>query len=268
MCRRLLPGFLDVVSTPVTAVVVPTLGQRPEYLSQSLASIRAAGTSYILMVAPAHFDATELIDSGLLDEKLDETGRSLAAAINQGFAALPDSVQYMSWLGDDDLLMPGALEVTEKFLIEHPRSSAVYGACSYIDETGAQVWENKSGWWAAPLLRIGPDLVPQPGSLFRRSSFEEAGELRTDLGWAFDFDIFIRLSKVGKLSYINQTLAAFRWHADSLSVGQRADSVREASQVRREHLPRWLVPVSGIWEGPVRFATMRAAGLVGRGKDS
>ncbi|MBW8870871.1 MAG: hypothetical protein JF618_01400, partial [Leifsonia sp.] len=55
----------------------------------------------------------------------------------------------------------------------------MYGGCDYIDENGAKVWQNNSGPWAAPLLRIGPDLVPQPGSLFRRSAVEEVGELRT-----------------------------------------------------------------------------------------
>jgi hypothetical protein len=245
-----------------TAVIVPTLGRRAEFLQQSLRSIRAAGDAYVLMVAPAAFDASALLADGLIDEKIDETGRSLAAAINQGFAAVPAETEFLAWLGDDDLLRPGSLTATSEFLASHPKTSAVYGGCDYIDENGTKVWKNDSGPWAAPLLRIGPDLVPQPGSLFRRSSVEQVGELRTDLGWAFDFDFFIRLSKVGRLSYLRQTLADFRWHSDSLSVGQRADSVREASVVRRSHLPAWLRPVSVLWEGPVRWATFRASALV------
>jgi GT2 family glycosyltransferase len=127
------------------------------------------------------------------------------------------------------------------------------------------VWRNSSGRWASPLLHIGPDLVPQPGSLIRRSAWQAVGGVRTDLGWAFDFDLFLKLSKVGTLRFIPVVLAAFRWHADSLSVGQRRDSVREASQVRRDHLPPWIRPISGIWERPVRWATFRASALVERG---
>lgn len=242
--------------------MVPTLGQRPEYLGQSLASIRAAGEAYILIVAPASFDARALLADGLADEKVDETGRSLPAAIEQGFAALPDSVEFMSWLGDDDVLSPGSLSVTSEFLAGHPRTAAVYGRCDYIDEKNRLVWSNRSGAWAAPLLRIGPDLIPQPGSLFRRSSYLKTKGLRTDLGWAFDLDIFLQLAGVGRLSYVKRTLASFRWHADSLSVGQRRDSVREASQVRREYLPRWLRPISGLWERPVQWATYRAGDVV------
>lgn len=249
-----------------TGLVVPTLGRRPEYLETSLASIRAAGESYILLVAPASFDAGELIRRGLVDDKVDEVGRTLPDAINQGFAALPASIEFIAWLGDDDVLRPRSLELTSGFLAAHPKSSVVYGRCEYIDEHGSVIWTNRSGPWAAPLLRVGPDLIPQPGSLFRRSAFEATGGLRTDLGWAFDLDIFLRLSRFGRLSYIRQTLAAFRWHADSLSVGQREGSVREASQIRREFLPGWIRPVSGLWERPVRWATHRAGDLVGGAK--
>jgi hypothetical protein len=245
-----------------TAVVVPTLGQRPEYLEQSLASIRAAGSAWVLVVAPATFDAGDLIARGLIDAKVDETGRSLPAAIEQGFAALPDSVEFMSWLGDDDLLKPEALTVTSDFLATHPKSSAVYGACEYIDENNNRVWINKSGVWAAPLLRVGPDLIPQPGSLFRRSSYLKTSGLRTDLGWAFDMDIFLQLARVGRLSYLKRTLASFRWHTESLSVAQRSKSVAEASKVRKEYLPAWLRPISVLWEAPVRYITFRAGDVV------
>ncbi len=246
-------------------VVVPTLGERQDYLRASLTSIRAAGDAYVAIVAPARFDASELLAAGLADAKIDETGRSLAAAINQGVEALAPGIEFVTWLGDDDLLRPGALGVTEAELRRKPRASAVYGRCDYIDGDGATVWRNSSGSWASPLLHVGPDLVPQPGSLIRRTAWQAGGGVRTDLGWAFDFDLFLKLSKVGRLRYLPVVLAAFRWHADSLSVGQRRDSVREASQVRREHLPRWVRPISAIWERPVQWATVPASALVEKG---
>lgn len=263
--HRSLPGFPKVPAVGRTAVIVPTLGQRPEYLEQSLASIRAAGDAWVLVVAPAQFDASSIIERGLADEKIDEVGRSLPAAIEQGFSTLQDNIEYMSWLGDDDLLSADSLTATTAFLDGHPKTSAVYGRCEYVDENNNQVWVNRSGPWAAPLLRVGPDLIPQPGSLFRRSSYRRTQGLRTDLGWAFDLDIFIQLSKVGRLSYIKRTLASFRWHSESLSVSQRENSVAEASQVRRQHLPRWVRPISGLWEAPVRWITFRAGNVVIKG---
>jgi GT2 family glycosyltransferase len=98
--------------------------------------------------------------------------------------------------------------------------------------------------------------------LFRRSSFEEVGGLDPKFGWAFDFDLFIKLSKLGKARFINQTLASFRWHPQSLSVEFRKKSVAEASMVRVSHLPKGLRPASFFWEAAVRYATLLAGARV------
>lgn len=244
--------------SPKVGLVVPTLGDRPKFLVQCLESIRAAGSVYVLVVAPASFHATELTKSGLIDEVLLDNGTGLPQAINLGVAALPEGIEYVNWLGDDDLLIPDSLVETAAVLVRNPRSPMVYGACDYIDEKGNIILKNQSGSWAVPLLRFGPDLVPQPGALFRRSAFNFVGGLSTEYSLAFDLDLLIRISKIGKPMFINKTLAKFRWHPESLSVAQRNKSVQEASRVRLAHLPSFLRPISFLWEPPVRFATLVA----------
>ena len=239
-------------------IVVPTLGERPDCLKQCLRSIRAAGEAHILVVAPLSLDGTALKSEGLVDAFIVDEGGGLALAINEGIRSLPSSVEYVNWLGDDDLLTLGSLNTTAKILDSETHVVMAFGACDYIDGGENTVWQNNSGPWAVPLLRFGPDLIPQPGALFRRSAFEAAGGLNPDFGWAFDFDLFIRLSKLGKLKYINQTLAKFRWHPESLTVEYRRQSVAEASKVRVSHLPIWLRALSIAWEWPVRQATLIA----------
>jgi GT2 family glycosyltransferase len=238
--------------------VVPTLGQRSDYLEECLSSIRSAGNAHIVLVAPFSFDSEHLRSKGLIDSQAADNGTGLPGAINEGIESLPSFVEYINWLGDDDLLTPDSLLITEQFLDSSPDSVMAFGACDYIDSQGDVVWKNKSGQWAVPLLRFGPDLIPQPGALFRRAAFESVGGLRKDLGWAFDFDLFIRLSKVGKIRYIARTLAQFRWHPESLSVEHRKKSVTEANHVRVSHLPAVLRPISFLWEYPVQQATLVA----------
>lgn len=243
---------------PRVGIVVPTLGERPEYLEQCLRSIRAAGDAHICLVGPKDLDSKNLFSQELIDQVTPDAGGGLASAINAGIASLPETVEYFNWLGDDDLLKPGAIEVARDALATDSGVVAVYAACDYIDDSGAQIWTNKSGKWASRILRFGPDLIPQPGALIRRSAFENIGRLSNNFGWAFDFDMFIKLSKVGKLTYLPVTLASFRWHPDSLSVGQRRKSVSEASEVRKAHLPKLLRAVSELWEFPIRELTYRA----------
>jgi GT2 family glycosyltransferase len=240
------------------AIVVPTLGQRPDYLIECLRSIKSAGSAHICVVAPPSANLSDAESLGLIDQRVDDPKAGLPAAINFGFQYLPPAVQYIAWLGDDDLLEPKSLEITSEVLRNEPKTSAVFGGCHYIDPDGNRILTNKSGKWAVPLISFGPDLIPQPGSLMRRSTFNSFGGLRTDLGWAFDVDLFINLKRHGKVRYLKQPLASFRWHPESLSVGQRDGSVREASQVRIQYLPKLIKPLSVAWEPVLRWATKRA----------
>jgi len=181
-------------------------------------------------VWPADIDETV---RELVDLFVDDPGTGLAAAINCGMAAFPRSVRFMTWLGDDDRLMPEALDVARAALVQNG-SVLAFGQCQYIDENGAPLWLNRSGKWAVQLMRFGPQLVPQPGSLFTRDAFEDVGALDEELRWAFDLDLFLRLRRHGRFTYIGQPLAEFRWHEGSLSVGGREGSVDEASRVRRQ----------------------------------
>ena len=243
-------------------IVVPTLGKRPDYLHQCLSSIRSAGDAYVMLVAPSDFDSTDLHSSGLIDQFVVDPKSGLSAAINLGISELPRDVQFTNWLGDDDMLTPDSLRKTSKVLESNPDVVLVFGSCDYVDKKGEVLWTNRSGQWAVPLLRFGPDLIPQPGALFRRDSFYAIGELSSEFDWAFDFDLFIKLSRIGSVRFIPETVSSFRWHPESLSVEFRAKSVEEASRVRVTHLPaffRWLSP---IWEYPVRQATLIAGSRV------
>lgn len=248
--------------SPKVGIVVPTLGERPDYLQQCLTSIRAAGEAFVVLVAPATFDPSSLKRSGLVDLFVEDPKSGLPQAINAGFRALPSNIELINWLGDDDLLATGSLLKTSQALESDSSLSFVFGSCDYVDPEGNVIWTNKSGQWAVPMLRFGPDLIPQPGALFRKSSFENAGALDSKFGWAFDFDLFIKLSKLGKGKFLNQNLASFRWHPESLSVEFRKKSVAEASAVRLSHLPKALKPVAFIWEWPVRQATLLAGARV------
>jgi hypothetical protein len=243
-------------------IVVPTLGSRINYLHECLMSVRRAGVAHICVVAPVGVDLSSLFDAGLVDHVIEDPRSGLAAAIDAGLRSFPPEISFVNWIGDDDILTENSLDLTSHFLDTHPDVDLVFGSCRYIDELGRLIWTNRSGKWAIRLMRFGPCLIPQPGSLFRRTKYAEVGGLDFRYKWAFDFDLFIKISKSGKLAYLPMELAAFRWHPGSLSVGGRAGSVREASSIRRLHLPVWLRCIASIWERPVQIATQLAGRLI------
>ena len=246
-------------------VVVPTIGERPQYLESTLKSIREAGESFIVLVGRKGFDGSSFQKTGLVDVYVDEDDASVPNKINQGFRALPASIEYITWIGDDDLLAPGALETAVKALNKPEKPVLVFGHCQYIDSDGNDVLVKRSGSWAVPLLRFGPQLIPQPSAFFRRGAFEKVGGLSDKFQFAFDFDLFLKLSKSGKTVFIDQILSSHRWHKTSLTYSRRWDSVKEASAVRVSNLGPVARLFSILWEVPIQLVTYSAGQLLSSG---
>jgi hypothetical protein len=245
-------------------VVVPTMGSRPQFILNCLRSIRESGNAFILIVAPDLELITRSIPPHLYDRLLLDPKLGLPSAINLGIADLPGENEFVTWLGDDDLLEKDSLSYALVPLLEDKACVLSFGGCKYINSNGEVIWSNHSGRYAVPLLRFGPQMIPQPGSLIRRTAFNAVGGLDNQYKWAFDLDLFIRLRQLGRLRFVNQKLASFRWHEGSLSVGGRAGSVREASHIRKNSLPLILRLCSPIWEFPLRKIIMIAGFRISR----
>lgn len=218
-------------------VVVPTMGERLDYLVNSLKSLRAARVHHIAIVCPEPAKLKNQISSELYDSVIADPKTGLAAAINLGISLLPAECKQVAWLGDDDEVLPsGFIEASNK-LAESKAAVAVFGICEYVDSNGHPFWVNKLGVFAIFMLTWGPNRIPQPGSIFTRISFNAVGGLDESLGWAFDQDLFSKLNKNGKILFIERTVSRFRWHNASLSAGQSQRSRNESSQVRLRHTP-------------------------------
>ena len=248
------------VDVPSVVVVVPTLGERVETLRHSLASVRAQSDvlAHLVVVVPEAATEARKIASDLGATVVDDPRRGLSAAVNAGVAARRDE-RFYAWLGDDDLLAEGGLRTLADLLEAEPRAVVAYGACTYIDDADRTIAVSRAGDLATKILGWGPDLVPQPASLTRVDALLAAGEYDESLRFAMDLDMFLRLKRHGLFVSTKQEVAAFRWHADSLTVANRSLSLAESEKVKRRYLPGAARPLSSLWDLPVRWATRVAA---------
>ncbi len=216
-------------------VVVPTLGRRRDYLEACVQSITTQNHQPVIvcLVGPAASAAPD-VARGHGVHFLDQPPSGIGAAVNAGWLAHGSSAEVWAWLGDDDLLEPGAVAAAVR-AIRRPGVVMAYGRCRYIDEHGQTIWTAHPGRLAAANLGGGWDLVPQPGSFALGSAVREVGMVDERLNFAMDYDLFLRLRTVGRLVYVPSVLASFRWHEDSLTASQGARSAREAGEVRRSH---------------------------------
>lgn len=246
-------------------VVIPSINSRPSLLPLAIASIRAAAKSHtvkIVLIGPSESAfAQEVIDA--VDEFITEpAGIALASKID--YALQRVETEFSTWLGDDDLLTEGSLDRAVDYLRNQPEHVAVFGGCQYIDSDGHPLVLNRSGAWAVPLLTFGPQLIPQPSVVWRSDSYRATGGLSPAYQLAFDFDLFLKLRKLGSIGFLNATQSCFRWHPDSLSVKRRKQSVLEASQARRSNYPSAVRLIAWLWEPLVIGATWLAGKLLTR----
>ena len=245
-------------------IVVPTLGQRLGFLEQTLASI--AGQSVpadIAVVTPSRSTEARELARGFGAEVVDDPG-SLPSAVNAGVAAAQPCHEYVNWIGDDDLLADGSLARTVGALAADTGRVVAYGACDYIDDEGRLLWTSRAGRWAQTILPWGPDLIPQPGMLVRRTAWDAVGGVDDSLRFAFDLDLLLKLRPKGSFVDVGAVVSSFRWHPESLTVSDRTTSLDESEAVKRRYLSprarRW----AWAWERPVRGATRLAAWEVTR----
>jgi glycosyltransferase involved in cell wall biosynthesis/GT2 family glycosyltransferase len=248
--------------SPDIAIVVPTMGLRTDYLRQSLTSLRESGAGLLCIIAPKEVNLEELETQNLYDLRIDDAGDGLANAINRAFASLPEHIKFISWLGDDDLVEKDSLYNAREVMISKPNVVAVVGICDYIGPSGEKILTNRAGSLGVRILSWGPDLVPQPGSLFRRSTFNDIGCLNPEYRMAFDLDLFLKLRKMGEIEFLNQKVASFRWHPTSLSVSQRRSAVREASRIRRRNHSKAVEKLSLVWEPAIIVFTLLLGNVV------
>jgi glycosyltransferase involved in cell wall biosynthesis len=240
-------------------IVIPTLGERADYLEQTLRSIRSQSTpADIVLVAPDSASHVTDLAARFECELLTDPG-SQTLAINYGVTAARDHHQYVNWIGDDDILTPGSLERTFSVLSLNQQAVVAYGACEYIDRDGNELWVSRAGKWAPRILSWGPDLIPQPGMLVRLSAWNAVGGVDTSLRFAFDLDLLLKLRQQGTLLDVGEVVSQFRWHPESLTVSDRTSSLNESEDVKRRYLSPGARRFAWVWEKPVRGATRLAA---------
>lgn len=205
-------------------IVVPTLGERVDWLRDCIASIvRQIDSTRIKVVlvgpdSPNIRAIAELFDV----QVLFRPARGLSAAINEGFALLSDC-EFVTWLGDDDLLAPGSLLESVNAMRRKPTANFVYGNTRYIDKNGASIYSAPATSFAPIYMRWGKDFVPQPGSLLRGEAvFSETPPVDPQLRNAMDLDLFLRLSRPGRKSwsYINTEVSAYRLHDGAITANK------------------------------------------------
>ncbi len=127
--------------------------------------------------------------------------------------------ELIAVMDSDDIALPDRLAVQVAFLQQHPDVVWVSGAFELIDERGRRLTRIPlpcSNEEIQALLVQGNTSFLHPAAMVRRSAILQVGGYDEALPTAHDLDLWLKLSDIGQLANVPQTVVKYRIHSQSI----------------------------------------------------
>ncbi len=163
-----------------------------------------------------------------------ENGGVVSAANRGHQAARADLICRMD---ADDIAMPNRLSHQVDFMNSHSEHVAISGSILEMDvdsePLGLQTLATDHETIVQRLLNRETGLF-QPASIMRANAFRKVGGYRREYQWIEDHDLWLRLSRVGRLGNTTELVLCYRQHASS-GTWQKSNRQRDLmTQLLRE----------------------------------
>jgi len=219
-------------------IVVPTHGHNP-FLRDTLDSVVAQTfTDWVLViVGDGVADATAAVAEGSAAREprirfVRQERQGVAMARNRGLAELGDRVELVAFLDHDDRWLPGTLSVLLAALARADGAVGAHGLGRFIDgagepirrgelerhlrdrrgvEAGRQIaWPRGRPTSFANLVIC--TCIPVGTAVVRRAALERVGPFDPRAVPADDYDMWLRLSRLGDFERVDEVVMEYRQH--------------------------------------------------------
>ena len=227
---------------PVVSVIITTYS-RPHLLRRAVQSVSETGQEMeVVVVDDASTDGTRSVCEslhGITYVRLEQN-HGVAGARLAGIHA--SSGEYVAFLDDDDVRLPGTLDQQCRLLTEHPDAAGVYGQLLVGDQhcrpTGVvRPAECPSGDLFWQLLSHDFTILLQ-SAVLRRACIEQVGWPDPSLPGIDDWDLFVRLAE--RYSLIGFESPVFVYREPEPGSGQGSSHYPALARMAARHQPRLL----------------------------
>jgi glycosyltransferase involved in cell wall biosynthesis len=239
---------------PLVTVVTPSLNQG-RFIRETIESVLGQGygaIEYLVMDGGSSDETIEILkDYGSRLTWVSEPDRGQASAINKGWRGGRGAI--VAYLNSDDTYLPGAVERAVSALQASPAAGAVYGEGYHVDAAGRVL--DRYPTEPFNLDRLAETcFICQPTVFLRREVVERVGYLDETLQYCMDYDLWIRVGRVTTFAQVSDFLATTRLHADTKTLGRRAQAHAEILRTVRQHFryvpPSWVYAYAHAVLGP------------------
>ena len=222
----------------LASVIIPTYA-RPDRLGCAVESARHAGTGLeIIVVDDASTDETASVCKKLTGIKYIRLDRNQGVAGARNVGILASSGKYVAFLDDDDLRLPGSIDVQVKALEADARAGFVCGAMLMADQNYQATGEvflprQTSGDVFWELMELDFPVMPL-STLIRKECFLRVGLLNPRLGGIDDWDVFVRIAELYSVLIINEPIGLYRQPTPSSAQGSSAQGTQLLRAARHQ----------------------------------
>ncbi len=174
-----------------------------------------------------------IVDDGSTDKSLDiikfyairdkriklvsRPNTGIVGALNDGIAIAQG--QYLARMDADDIAMPNRLDIQLNYLNSNRHLVGVGSYVELCDESGLGIWTYRMSSDAHcienALLDGNAGILVHPATMFTMQAIQEIGGYHERWNWAEDFDFYLRLLEIGKLSNVPEVLLRYRQNSNS-----------------------------------------------------
>ena len=151
--------------------------------------------------------------TGILSYRRHGKDSGQSAAIQEGWNHTEGDI--VAWLCADDYYFPYTLEEVAKIFLAHPEIDVVYGDSVFVDQEGNFLrYFHEIDEHIVSILKSC--CISQPSCFMRRSALNQIGRLDAKLHYIMDWDLWIRLYKVGaNFFYLRKPLSVVRMYSET-----------------------------------------------------
>jgi len=214
-------------------VIIPVHGT-PMYLSETIQSIMdQSHVNKIIIVLDRvdneYFSKLNILQSNLLVVISNTPG--IVSALNTGLEI--SKAEFIARIDSDDVMCPGRINEQRNFLISNPMCVCVGSNIEIFDASSVKKIKKYPYSYKKIMKQLNyQNAIAHPSVMFRRKAVLDVGCYRPLFEGSEDYDLWFRLSKIGRLNNVNFPFTKYRISSEQYSSKFTAYRVELDSLVR------------------------------------